>query len=68
MTEQMDITKMNKIELLKLCKELGISKYSSKNKSQLIELIHSSHKLCNDNDNTENLQTTISLFKGGLFD
>ena len=39
--EQMDISKMSKLELLEKCKELGITKCSSKNKSQLIELIHS---------------------------
>ena len=37
-TEQ-DISKMNKLELLEKCKELGITKCSSKTKSQLIELI-----------------------------
>lgn len=36
----MDILKMNKIELLEKCKKLGITKYSSKNKLQLIELIN----------------------------
>jgi DNA (cytosine-5)-methyltransferase 1 len=40
MTEQMDISKMSKLELLEKCKELGITKCSSKNKSQLIELIN----------------------------
>ena len=35
----MDISKMSKIELLEKCKELGITKCSSKNKTQLIELI-----------------------------
>ena len=39
--EQMDTSKMSKLELLEKCKELGITKCSSKNKSQLIELIHS---------------------------
>ena len=43
--EQMDISKMNKLELLEKCKELGITKCSSKNKSQLIELINSKNKL-----------------------
>jgi DNA (cytosine-5)-methyltransferase 1 len=38
-TEQMDTSKMSKLELLEKCKELGITKCSSKNKSQLIELI-----------------------------
>ena len=36
-TEQMDISKMSKLELLEKCKELGITKSSSKNKSQLID-------------------------------
>jgi DNA (cytosine-5)-methyltransferase 1 len=39
-SEQMDLTKMKKKELLEKCKELGITKCSSKNKSQLIELIN----------------------------
>jgi DNA (cytosine-5)-methyltransferase 1 len=40
-TEQIDISKMSKLELLEKCIELGITKCGSKNKSQLIELIHS---------------------------
>lgn len=40
-TEQMDISKMSKLELLEKCRELGITKCSLKNKSQLIELIYS---------------------------
>lgn len=44
-TEQMDITKMNKLELLEKCKELGITKCSSKNKSQLLELINDKNKV-----------------------
>jgi len=44
-TEQMDISKMSKLELLEKCKELGITKCSSKNKSQLLELIHSNQKI-----------------------
>jgi len=39
-TEPIDISKMSKLELLEKCKELGISKCSSKNKSQLLELIN----------------------------
>ena len=47
-TEQMNtISKMNKLELLEKCKELGITKCSSKNKSQLIELIHSNQSIPN---------------------
>jgi DNA (cytosine-5)-methyltransferase 1 len=44
-TEQMDISKMSKLELLEKCKELGITKRSSKNKSQLIELINGKNKV-----------------------
>jgi DNA (cytosine-5)-methyltransferase 1 len=44
-TEQMDISKKNKLELLEKCKELGITKCSSKNKSQLIELINCKNKV-----------------------
>lgn len=44
-TEQMDISKMSKLELLEKCKELGITKCSSKNKSQLIELINCKTKV-----------------------
>jgi DNA (cytosine-5)-methyltransferase 1 len=46
-TEQ-DISKMNKLELLEKCKELGITKCSSKTKSQLIELINTKTKLESD--------------------
>ncbi len=38
--EQMDISKISKLELLKKCKDLGIIKCNSKNKSQLIKLIN----------------------------
>ena len=38
-TEKMNILNMSKAELLENCKKMGITKYSSKNKSQLIELI-----------------------------
>jgi len=40
-TEQMDISKMSKLELMEKCKELGITKCSSKNKGELIDLINS---------------------------
>ena len=48
--EQMDISKMSKLELLEKCKELGITKCSSKNKFQLIELINSNSKVIEDPD------------------
>ena len=85
-TEQMDILKMSKIDLLEKCKELGITKCSSKNKPQLIELINSKNKTSNNTEEyknvinetftsliepitenvviTENVPTTINLFKG----
>ena len=60
MTEQMDI-KMSKLELMEKCKELGITKCSSKNKSQLLELITSKqsiHNISNDNNaSVENKMT-----------
>jgi DNA (cytosine-5)-methyltransferase 1 len=40
----MDIIKMNKSDLINKCKELNITKYSSKNKSELIELINLKQK------------------------
>lgn len=53
---------MSKLELLNKCKELGITKYSSKNKSQLIELINLKYKI-NENIITEQL-SSINLFNG----
>ena len=44
-TEKMDTSKMSKPELLEKCKELGITKCNSKNKSQLIELINSKNTI-----------------------
>ena len=59
-TEQMDISKMNKIDLLEKCKELGITKCSSKNKPQLIELINSKQQIPNCELKTEVEETIIS--------
>jgi DNA adenine methylase len=39
-TEEMDLTKLSKIDLLAKCEELGITKCKSKNKGELIDLIH----------------------------
>jgi DNA-cytosine methyltransferase len=47
--EQKDILKMSKIELLEKCKEMGITKCSSKNKPKLIELINSKTKTTTNN-------------------
>ena len=38
--EEMDLTNLSKTELLEKCEELGIKKYKSKNKSELIDLIN----------------------------
>ena len=46
---------MSKLELLEKCKELGITKCSSKNKSQLIELINGKNKVV-ENSPTSNTQ------------
>jgi site-specific DNA-methyltransferase (adenine-specific) len=76
--EQMDISKMNKTDLLEKCKELGITKCLSKNKPQLIKIIQQNNKeygniLINENEViTENqvineniiVPTTINLFEG----
>lgn len=43
--KRMDTLKMRKVDLLEKCKELGITKCSSKNKLQLIELIHSKQSM-----------------------
>jgi hypothetical protein len=72
-TEEMDMSKMSKYELLAKCKEMGIVRCISKNKSELINLINS--KMVNpitendvDNsirhiDDTSNINV-ISLFSG----
>ena len=65
MTEQMDILKMSKIDLLEKCKELGITKCSSKNKPQLIELINSKNKTSNNTEEYKNVinETFTSLIE-----
>lgn len=47
--EHIDLSKMNKLELLDICKELGIAKCSSKNKQQIIDLIDAKQKLHESN-------------------
>jgi DNA (cytosine-5)-methyltransferase 1 len=64
----MDISKMNKLELLKKCKELGITKCSSKNKSQLIEIINSKFKFQNvieqpKNDTSQSIDLNSNKLK-----
>ena len=58
----MNLNNMNKTELLQKCKDLGITKYSSKNKSQLIELINSSNnenQSCLFKDLTINVENIV---------
>lgn len=47
----MDLTKLSKKELLAKCEEIGIKKYKSKNKGELIELIKNSnmHSITEEN-------------------
>ena len=57
-TTQMNLSALNKKELVDKCKELGIKKYSGKNKDQLIELItsHGGQPLIlSDIDNEQNV-------------
>ena len=58
----MDISKMSKINLLDKCKELGITKCSSKNKQQLIELINSKQQISNPE---LKINTFIEVCAGG---
>jgi len=54
---------MNKTELLNKCKELGIKKYASKNKSQLIELINDkmqANNIKSDNIQSDNIVTNTN--------
>ena len=52
-TENVDISKMSKIELLEKCKELGITKCASKTKAEIKELIE--HKLESTKKNVESI-------------
>ena len=66
-TEQMDTSKMNRTELLEKCKELGITKYKSKNKNELIEMINQQQLIQSNDEDTNatkidtNKETTIKL-------
>jgi hypothetical protein len=40
-TEEMELTKLSKLELLAKCQDLGFTKYKTKNKCELIDLINS---------------------------
>lgn len=71
-TKKMDINKLNKTELLNKCKELGLKKYASKNKSQLVglitEIITNSNTIISESPvneplpiNNEILETNVDL-------
>jgi hypothetical protein len=49
----MDLTKLSKTKLLAKCEELGFTKYKSKNKGELIELINSKNDKPNPNTQIE---------------
>lgn len=51
----MDLSKLSKNELFAKCEELGIKKYKSKNKTQLVELIKKT------NNEEEKIITTLSV-------
>ena len=59
---QINLSALNKKELVEKCKELGIKKYSGKNKDQLIELINShggQTLILSDIDNGENGENVV---------
>ena len=58
-TKQMNILQMSKKDLLNKCKELGITKCISKNKTQLMELINSK----NNDENCKNILLNKSVIK-----
>jgi len=64
---QMDISKMSKIDLLEKCRALGIKKYSSKNKLQLIELINNQNEEEDGHPQIEPIYITESLNVIDLF-
>lgn len=52
-----------KVELLEICKGLGFTKYKSKNKPQLVELIQSKNASINTNVNNINVHNVNSFIK-----
>jgi len=52
----MDLNKLSKTDLLEKCQELGIAKCKSKNKGELIELIHS-----NSNSNSKDISKKSNI-------
>lgn len=57
--EIIDITKMKKPDLLKRCKELGITKCSSKKKSELIDLINNRPQTMQSAQTVQTLENTV---------
>jgi hypothetical protein len=56
----MDCSKLNKGELIELCKQYKIKKYSGKNKTELIELIQSNQSKKEDTLNEESTHSGIN--------
>jgi len=54
--KEMDLNKLSKTDLLEKCQELGIAKCKSKNKGELIELIHS-----NSNSNSKDISKKSNI-------
>ena len=63
----MDTSKMSKLDLLDKCKELGITRCISKNKSQLIELINSKQKIPNCDLKTEVAQNNMCQSQNKIY-
>ena len=61
----MDFSKLSKEKLLLKCEELGLEKYKSKNKTQLIELIKSNIENCNEEDEED--EEDISFKEKDIF-
>jgi DNA (cytosine-5)-methyltransferase 1 len=66
MSVAVDFSKMSKTQLLERCKELGITKCSSKNKSQLIDIINSKHKTTNDTKEQDKEHENILMYGSSI--
>lgn len=72
--EEMELSKLTKAELLEKCNEIGITKYKSKNKTELIELIQSKSNgkekeekdYVEDEQDVEESDETINELEDGL--
>jgi DNA adenine methylase len=71
MSEELDLTKILRVELLEKCEDLGIKKYKSKNKKQLIDLINGETNKAKDEFSqtpycTDELKTSSTNYKTNL--